>query len=60
MKEVRKVESMGFHAKIWGPLPQHADSGHIHVVVLTTYRQVRKTFPSEEVIRDYGSLMKPA
>ena len=56
MREVRTIEGMGLPAKIWGPLPHHADSGHIHIVVLATYRQVRKIFPSEEAIRDHGCL----
>ena len=56
MREVRTNEGMGLPAKIWGPLPRHADSGHIHVAVLTSYGQVRKPFPSEELIRDFGSL----
>ena len=60
MTQLRKIEALGVQAKIWGPLPRHVYSGHIHIVVLATYRQVRKIFPSEEVIRDYGSLMKPA
>ena len=60
MREVRTIEGMGLPARIWGPLPRHADSGHIHVAVLTTYSQVRKLFPSEGLIRDFGSLTRPA
>ena len=60
MGELRKIEALGFQAKIWGPLPRHADSGHIHIVVLATYRQVRRAFPSEELIRDNGSLTRYA
>ena len=60
MREVRTIEEMGFPAKIWCPLPRHADSGHIHVAVLATRSHVRKLFPSEKLIRDYGSLTRPA
>jgi hypothetical protein len=60
MRELNAVEALGLPAKIWGPLPHHADSGHIHIVALATYRQVKRLFPSEELIRDYGSLEAPA
>ena len=60
IREVRTIEGMGFPARVWGPLPRHADSGHIHIVVLATYSQVRKAFPSEELIRGYGSLTRPS
>ena len=56
LMEVRTIEGMGFPARIWGPLPRHADSGHIHIAVLATYRQVRRLFPSEGLIREHGSL----
>ena len=58
-RELHAIEALGFPAKIWGPLPRHADSGHIHIVVLATYGQVRNAFPSEELIRDHGSLTRP-
>ena len=54
--EVRTLEGMGLPAKIWGPLPRHADSGHIHIAVLATYYKVRRIFPSEGLIRELGSL----
>ena len=60
MREVRTLEGMGRPARIWGPLPRHTDSGHIHVAVLTTHSQFRKLFPSEGLIRDFGSLTRPA
>jgi len=60
MRELHAVEALGLPAKIWGPLPHHADSGHIHIAALATYRQVRRLFPCEELIRDYGSLEAPA
>ena len=60
MREVRTIEGMGLPARIWGPLPRHADSGHIHVAVLATHSQVRKLFPSEELIREFGNLTRPA
>ena len=59
MKEVRTLEEMGLSARIWGPLPRHADSRHIHIAALATYRKVRRLFPSEEVIREHGSLEAP-
>ena len=34
MREARTIEGMGLPARIWGPLPRHADSGHIHIAVL--------------------------
>jgi hypothetical protein len=55
-RELRTISDMGLPAKIWAPLPSHADSGHIHIVVLATYRKVRRLFPSEKLIRDYGNL----
>jgi len=60
LRELHAIEALGFHAKVWGPLPHHSDSGHIHIVALATYRQVRRLFPSEKLIRDYGSLETPA
>ena len=60
MGELRKIEALGFQAKIWVPLPCHAEGGHIHIVVLATYLQVSRAFPSEEFIRDYGSLTRLA
>lgn len=56
MMEVRTLEEMELPAKIWGPLPRHADSGHIRIAVLATYRQVRRLFPSEGLIQELGSL----
>jgi hypothetical protein len=59
-RELHVIEALGFPAKIWRPLPHHSDSGHIHIAALVTYRQVRRLFPSEKLIRDYGSLEAPA
>ena len=57
-EEVSILEGMGLSARIWGPLPRHADSGHIHIAVLASYRQVRRLFPSEGLIRQHGSLTR--
>ena len=59
-KGVGGNQRSGTAAKIWGPLPSHADSGHIQIAALATYHQVRKFFPSEEMIREYGSLQAPS
>jgi len=41
-EEIAYLESKGFKAKIWAPLPQHKTSGHIHVVVLCTLDELIK------------------
>jgi hypothetical protein len=56
IRELRAIRGLGLPTRIWAPLPRHADSGHIHIVALATYRQVKKLFPSEELIREHGSL----
>lgn len=53
-RELQTIRTLGLPARIWAPLPNHADSHHVHIAALATYRQVRKLFPSEAVVRRYG------
>ena len=39
-EEIRWIELKGFKAKVWAPLPQHRTSGHTHIVVLCTFKQL--------------------
>ena len=39
---IKYLESKGFNAKVWAPLPEHKTSGHIHVVVLCTFKELCK------------------
>ena len=36
---IRKMQKLGYKAKIYAPLPQHKTSGHIHIVVLCTFNE---------------------
>lgn len=38
-KELHRLHGKGFRAKVWAPLPRHKHSGHVHVVVLTTFQE---------------------
>lgn len=33
------IEMRGSPARVWAPLPRHADRGHIHVAALAAYRE---------------------
>lgn len=37
---IKYLESKGFKAKVWAPLPEHKTSGHIHIVVLCTFNDL--------------------
>ncbi len=56
-KEIMKIESMGVKAKIWAPLPRHKDSGHIHIVALTSQRKLARLFPTESYVRRTGQFV---
>jgi len=36
---IKELQKYGFKAKVHAPLPEHKNSGHIHIVALTTLRQ---------------------
>ena len=46
-KELRAIRRLGIKAKIWWPLPNHRNSGHIHIVALIKPSQLRRLFPTE-------------
>jgi len=46
-KEILTLRKMGFKSKVWSPLPMHRNSGHIHIAVLITSRELWSTFPYE-------------
>jgi len=39
-KEIKMLNEKGFKAKIWAPLLEHKTSGHIHIVVLSTFEEL--------------------
>ncbi|MCJ7424980.1 hypothetical protein MUP01_12050 [Candidatus Bathyarchaeota archaeon] len=39
LQEIDRLDSQGVRAKIWAPLPEHEGSGHVHIVVLTTFHE---------------------
>lgn len=39
-EEMAILEKKGFKTKIWAPLPEHKTSGHIHIVVLSTFDEL--------------------
>jgi len=41
-EEIAALRRRGFKAKVWAPLPQHKTSGHTHIVVLSTIKELLK------------------
>jgi hypothetical protein len=39
-EEIGLLKRRGFGAKVWAPLPEHKTSGHIHIVILSTFDQL--------------------
>ena len=39
-KEINYLRSKGFRAKRWATRPEHYTSGHIHIVVLSTFDEL--------------------
>ena len=46
-REISAIRKMGFDARIWSPLPDHGDSGHVHIVALVEGSRLRRFFPTE-------------
>jgi hypothetical protein len=50
--DIRKLQNIGFKAKVWSVLPQHKTSEHVHVSVLCTSKQLsalRDWIESDEI-----------
>lgn len=63
---IKDLEKAGYRAKVWSPLSQHKMSGHIHVVVLCTFREFCKlagipfrTQKTEEANKDLSPDISP-
>lgn len=39
LQEIDWIDLQGVKAKVWAPLPGHEGSGHVHIVVLTTFHE---------------------
>jgi len=55
-KEIQLLKEAGYKAKIWAPLPQHKTSGHVHVVILCTVKELLKLAGIED--RQYLRVVK--
>ena len=52
LEEIKQLENQGHKAKVWAPRPEHAISGHLHIVVLATFRELCKLAGIEDRIKE--------
>ena len=51
-REIERLKKMGYPAKVWSPLPRHKTSGHIHIVILITKKELYELLKERKVKQD--------